>query len=238
MKQFDVKAGSQNYTCDTHGLVKDSTHVIGKWTTTDDNKLRITKTDNSVAEIPVQWSFNASNQLTLVQNGNVVFTMATEANALPSYRLAKNVLWVDPDGDSDFEFPLQCRWGLNNNGNVKVSIGGAVSTLDGFIEDSKSRFRFRFYDKALANFPSSLVFSGQWERLKKGSDDKNIQLHFKLDDPALEDPAAPLNLPSKVTVDPKRNSLVLVYQSQNYGERRLEFLGTVEISANWTVSFK
>jgi hypothetical protein len=127
---------------------------------------------------------------------------------------------------------------MDATGNLKLSIGGVASTLDGFIEDSRSRFRFQFYDKALANFPSSLVFSGAWERITKAGDDKTIQLHFKLDDPQLEDPAAPLNLPQAVRVDPARNHLVLVYQSSSYGERRLEFQGTLEIKPNWTLSFK
>lgn len=241
MKQFEIKSGGKSYLCDTDGKVSESANVIGKWTTTDANKIRITRTNESVVDVPVEWSFSPSNQLTIRQGGNVVFTLATDANALPSYRLARNVLLVDPDGDSDFEFPLQCRFGLDDKGNLEVSVNGVVSTLDGFIEDTKSRFRFRFYDKALANFPSSLVFSGQWEQIKKGPDGKDlpeIRLHFKLDDPALEDTTAPLHLPAKLTVDPKRNHLVLVYQSQSYGEQRLEFLGTVEISPNWTVSFR
>ena len=238
MRQFALKANGQTFNCDTDGRVMDSANVIGTWTTTPDNKIRITPQTGDVIEVPVQWRFNESNQLTLNQGGTVVFTAINTPQGLPRYRLVKNVLVVDPDGDGDFEFSLSCRWGMDSTGNLKLSISGVSSILDGFIEDSRSRFRFQFYDKTLANFPSSLVFSGAWERITKAGDDRSIQLHFKLDDPTLEDPGSPLNLPQAVKVDPARNHLVLVYQSGNYGERRLEFQGAVEIKPNWTVSFK
>ena len=188
MRQFALKAEGQSFNCDTDGRVLDSANVIGTWTTTPDNKIRIIRQVGGETEVPVQWRFNESNQLTLSQGGTVVFTAINTPQGLPRYRLVKNALVVDPDGDGDFEFPLSCRWGMDAAGTLKVSISGIASTLDGFIEDSRSRFRYQFFDKQLANFPSSLVFSGTWERITKGGDDKSIQLHFKLDDPSLEDP--------------------------------------------------
>ncbi len=238
MRQFALKAEGQSFNCDTDGRVLDSANVIGTWTTTSDNKIRIIRQVGGETEVPVQWRFNESNQLTLTQGGTVVFTAINTPQGLPRYRLVKNALVVDPDGDGDFEFTLSCRWGMDAAGTLKVSISGIASTIDGFIEDSRSRFRYQFFDKQLANFPSSLVFSGTWERITKGGDDKSIQLHFKLDDPSLEDSASPLNLPAVVKVDPARNHLVLIYQSRSNGERRLEFQGALEIKPNWTVSFR
>ena len=238
MRQFALKAEGQSFNCDTDGRVLDSANVIGTWTTTPDNKIRIIRQVGGETEVAVQWRFNESNQLTLSQGGTVLFTAINTPQGLPRYRLVKNALVVDPDGDGDFEFSLSCRWGMDAAGTLKVSISGVASTIDGFIEDSRSRFRYQFFDKVLANFPSSLVFSGTWERSTKAGDDKSIQLHFKLDDPALEDPASPLNLPAVVKVDPARNHLVLIYQSRSNGERRLEFQGSLEIKPNWTVSFR
>ena len=90
----------------------------------------------------------------------MVFTAINTPQGLPRYRLVKNVLMVDPDGDGDFEFALGCRWGMDGAGNLKLSISGGASILDGFIEDSRSRFRFQFYDKTLANFPPASCSAG------------------------------------------------------------------------------
>ena len=66
--------------------------MIGTWNTTPDNKIRITPQTGNVTEVPVQWRFNESNQLTLSQGGTVVFTAINTPQGLPRYRLVKNVL--------------------------------------------------------------------------------------------------------------------------------------------------
>lgn len=248
MKQFALKDGDQTYTCDTDGRVSDATNVIGTWTTAN-NKVRIAKQVGSPVELPVEWQFNPKNQLVIRQGGSDVFTMVSSTEELPRYRLVDNVLSVDPDGDDNFSFKLDCLWGLDANGNVKVSIGGVASTLDGFIEDSQSRLQFQFFDKDQPSFPSGLVFSGKWERMKKlpdgtwrpikpGEDDPEIRMHFALTKPALEDPTAPLILPASLKVDPTRNHLMLSYSSPSYGTRRLEFMGSLEITPNFTMKFR
>lgn len=248
MKQFALKDGSQTYTCDTDGRVSDGTNVIGTWTTAA-NKVRVARQTGTPVDIPVGWRFNDKNQLVIGQDGNDVFTLVNSIDGMPRYRLADNVLSVDPDGDDNFSFKLDCLWGLDANGNVKVSIDGVASALDGFIEDSQSRLQFQFYDKTLPNFPSSLIFAGKWERMKKqpdgtwrpikpGEDDPEIRMHFALAKPALEDPASPLILPATLKVDPTRNHLVLSYASPTYGVRRLEFMGSVEITPNFTLKFR
>jgi hypothetical protein len=248
VKQFALKDGNQTYNCDTDGRVSDSANVIGTWTTFK-NQIRIVKQAGGKVDVPVEWRFNALNQLVIRQGGSDVFTVVNSLDGLARYRLVDNVLSVDPDGDDNFSFTLDCVWGMSRDGNVQVSIGGVASTLDGFIEDSQSRLQFQFYDKALPNFPSALVFSGQWERMKKqadatwrpikaGEDDPEIRMHFALTKPALEDPAAPLILPASLKVDPTRNHLVLTYTSPSYGSRRLEFMGSVEITQNFTLKFR
>ena len=236
MRQFPLEVEGQVCNFDTDGRVLDAAaNVIGQWSTTPANQIRVTQSLGGTVDLDVQWTFNASNQLTISQDGKPVFTVLNTVEGLARFQLRKNVLVVDPDGDGDFEFALQCRYGMKADGNLVVSINGVESTLDGYLEDSKSRFRFQFFDKDLANFPSSLVFSGQWER-KQG--DTEIRLHFKLDDPALELAATPLDLPAAVRVDPSRNHLALVFQSASHGERRLQFLGSFEIKPGFTLVFK
>jgi hypothetical protein len=71
MRQFALKANGQTFNCDTDGRVMDSANVIGTWSSTPDNKIRITPQAGAVLEVPVQWRFNESNQLTLNQGGTV-----------------------------------------------------------------------------------------------------------------------------------------------------------------------
>lgn len=236
MRQFPLAVEGAVCSFDTDGRVLDTAdNVIGSWTTTDENRIRVNKAAGGQVDLDVDWGFNALNQLTIGIGDRTLFTVLNTVDGLPRFRLDKNTLVVDPDGDGDYEFRLRCLFGMNSDGNLVVSINGKESVLDGFIEDSKSRFRFQFFDKGLANFPNSLVFSGQWERKPIANE---IRLHFKLDTPALELAGKPLDLPAAVRVDPQRNHLALVYQSASHGERRLQFLGSFDIRPGFTLVFR
>lgn len=236
MRNFPLKTGGVLLLFDTDGRVLDSADKVkGQWRTTPANKILFTKAEGGSEEIDVGWAFNADNQLVISQSGKPVFTVVESTDGLPRFRLKKNQLVVDPDGDGDFEFTLTCLFGLAADGNLVLSINGKESVLDGFIEDSKSRFRFQFKDKATDAFPNSLVLSGKWERRADVTD--AIRLRFVLDDPALEITAQPLHLPQALRVDPLRNHLALVYE-KNGKERRLQFLGSLEIKPNFTLVFR
>lgn len=236
MRQFALKVGNAILTLDTDGSVHDTAaNKVADWTT-EGNKIKVRKAGGGADLVDVAWAFNDRNQLTIAQAGKVVFTLAGTTDGLPGFHLDKNRLVVDPDGDRDFSFPLDCLWGLNGDGNLVVSINGKESVLDGFIEDTKSRMRFQFDDKDASSFPNSLVFAGQWERVAQA--ESEIRLHFVLDDPALEIAAKPMNLPAAVRVDPQRNHLALVYQSKSGGEHRLQFMGSFEIRSDFTLSFR
>lgn len=238
MRSFALQVSGQQLNFDTDGDVQDSAkNVLGRWTTAA-NRIAYTPTGKPVQNIDVDWAFNDRNQLTVGQAGKTVLTLVNTPEGLPGYHLEKNVLCVDPDGDMDFVFRLDCQYGLDSDGNLIVSINGKTSVLDGFIEDVKSRFRFRFDDKDTPTFPSSLVFSGAWERLQGAANASEIRLHFVLDDKKLEIAANPLNLPAQVQVNRARNHLEMAYQSKSGGERRLQFQGSMEIKSNFTLSFR
>lgn len=238
MRQFSLKVAGGPLQFDTDGSVADSAaRVTGHWTVNPkNNRIVYRPNDGDEVEVDVGWVFNADNQLVVTQAGKSVFTLVETTDGLPRYQLRKNQLVVDPDGDGDFEFTLACLFGLDGDGNLVVSINGKESVIDGYIEDSKSRLRFQFKDKSSGAFPNSLVLSGKWERIAAAAD--AVRLHFVLDDPALEIAAKPLNLPDAVRIDPRRNHLALVYQSKSHGERRLQFLGSLEIKPNFTLVFK
>jgi len=235
MRQFPLLLEGEACSFDTDGRVLDAAaNVIGTWNTAAGNVIRVTKSGGGKVDLAVEWAFNADNQLTLGIGGNTLFVVASTVDGLPRYRLDRNVMVVDPDGDGDFEFRLECLFGLQPDGNLVVSINGKQAVIDGYIEDSKSRFRFQFFDKTLPSFPNSFVFTGEWERRP---DPKQILLRFKLDT-ASEIPGLPLDLPAAVRVDPQRNHLALVYQSTSHGERQLQFLGSLEIRKGWTLVFR
>ncbi len=243
MRQFPIEVAGQMLQFDTDGRVLDSAaNDVGTWSTTPKNQLRLKKTagGGTVDIDGIVWAFNANNQLTISQGSRVAFTGRTINDSQPRFKLAGNRLVVDPDGDNNFEFELRCKFGLLPNGNLVLEIDGVQSTLDGYIEDSKSRFRFQFADKEISRSPSSLVLAGQWERKAGAADnaDNEIRLHFLLDDPKLEIAAKPLDLPGAVKVDPTRNHLALDYKSASNGRRHLQFMGSLEIKPGFTLVFK
>jgi|GEM_PF-5120489 len=237
MRQFPLLLDGKVHNFDTDGRVLDtSDNVIGSWNTADGNVIRVAKSEGGTTDLAVDWLFNEYNQLTIGLNGNVLFAIVNTVDGLPRFSLDRNTLVVDPDGDGDFKFRLACLFGMQSDGNLVVSINGKESILDGFIEDSKSRFRFQFFDKTLQNFQNSLLFSGKWEP-KAGSPSDQILLHFKADTP-VEIPGKPLDLPGVVKVDPQRNHFALIFESKSHGTHTLQFLGSMEIKPGWKLMFR
>jgi hypothetical protein len=241
MRKFALQDGNMIYYCATDGTVADAAHTIGQWTTTDDNQIRITKTAGDSTTLEVAWQFNDANQLSLSQDDKEVFRL-TGADLSPRYCLSQNALRVDPDGDLDFEFTLHCHWGLTEDGKLKVTIGKTESSVDGYVEDNKGRFRFWFYDKERPIRPSNLIFDGKWESVDADGKpvevvNDRLRLHYVLDDPELEDKQAPLILPGQVKVDPQRNHLYVTFAYPDHGTRTLTFEGSLQIKPNWNLSF-
>jgi len=242
MRKFAVQDGNDIYYCGTDGSAADAANVIGTWTTTDDNKIRITRTGGGgTTDVEVDWCFNDNNQLSLSQNGKEIIRL-TGTDISPRYRLNKNSLQVDPDGDMDFAFELQCIWGLTKDAKLQIAINGTVSKLDGYLEDEKSRFRYWFYDKERPIVPSNLIFDGKWESVDKDGKPVDVvtdrvRLHYVLTDPKLEDPKAPLILPGDAQVDSKKNHLNFTYNYESHGARTLSFQGSLQLKPNWTLSF-
>lgn len=240
MNKFTLKTDGGDLTLDTDGSVHDGAgNKIADWSTDDANHVVIKRAADAAGPatetLEVGWAFNDKNQLTLSQGGEPVFTIKASTEGVPTFSLEKNVLVVDPDGDRVFTFMLHCLYGLNGDGNLVVSIGGQESVLNGFIADLKSRCRFQFADADLSTFPNSLIFAGAWERVKAA--ESEVRLHFVLDNAALELKEQPLILPAVVRVDPARNHLAMVYKKNNV-ERRLQFMGSMEIGANLTLTFR
>ena len=238
MQIFALDVNGTQCTFDTDGIVTDAAnHVFGKWTTTDDNKIKVIPASGSNMELAVDWGFNAQNQLTIHSGGTEVLTLRISANGVPRMHLEKNVLIVDPDGDSDFKFPLKCQFGMTAAGNLQVTFNGTdTHELDGYLSDSRSRFRYEFFDKDMeGSVPNAFLLSGEWVQDKSKATE--IRMEFKLADPAQAIDGKALALPGQLKVEKHRNHLALVYE-KNGATRRIQFLGSLEIKKGWKLAFR
>lgn len=236
MQTFALPIDGAQCTFDTDGVVTDSSnHVLGKWTTTADNKIKVTKTVGGTVELAVDWGFNASNQLTISSGGMPLVALRNSPGNSPRFSLEKNVLVVDPDGDQDFRFQLQCKFGITPTGNLLIAFKGtAANELDGFLSDVRSRFRFEFKDKESPGVANALVLSGEWLQDTKSANE--IRMKFKLPDAAQSIDGKPLPLPAALKVNQDKNNLQLVYE-KNGLERSIQFLGSVQIRKGWQLAF-
>lgn len=242
MKQFDMAVGADTLKFDTDGFVKSSNgSAVGKWTTNDKNQVVLTRSGGASEAIDVGWSFDSNNRLTIKQKDKTVVSFARTGNELPMFRLdEKNRLMVNPDGDlvdGNFEFPLACKFGLDKDTNLIVSINGVESTLKGFISDDASMFRFWFDDSVMGIGASDLAFAGGWARETTGAGAANeIRLRYDLVDPALQLAGKPLVLPEAATIDQKRNHLFVSYKSKQ-GVKEIRFTGRLEFGKGNSLIF-
>ena len=239
MKQFHLTVGATSLTFDTDGLVTAAGAKVGTWTTNEKNQIVLTRTAGGSEAIDVGWSFDALNRLSIKQNDKAVVSFARVGTELPMFRLdEKNRLLVNPDGDlvdGNFEFLLVCKYGLDKDTNLVVSINGVESVLQGFIADKASAFRFWFDDSVMGIAPSELSFAGGWKRQEKGFENE-IRLRFELADPALQLADKPFVLPEMATIDKDRNHLFVSYRTKK-GVKELRFTGRLEFGKNNTLVF-
>jgi len=231
MATFNLTSSGKTYVISTDGSVSTTDGLFGNWSTNSANQIVIKKTGGSTSvKIDSDWKFNASNQLCLQQGGQDVFNFAS-GGARPRYRMANNVLQIRPSADFSFEFTLHCKWELDGQINLKVTVGKAASTLDGWVDDKKSRFIYWFRDKQAVGAPYALEFSGAWERDHTTA--QEVRLVFKYE---AEGVKGAFSLPSKAIVDAARNHLYLEYQKSGV-TRRIEMRGSLEISDNFDLIF-
>ena len=230
MTTFNLTSGGKTFIMNTDGTVAAATGPVGTWTTNATNQILVKKSAGGADEkIDVGWEFNASNQLCLKQGQQIVFNFTTGVR--PLLRLADNILQVRPNPGFSFEFPLQCKWEVDAQINLKVTIGTATSTISGWVDDKKSRFIYWFRDKQGSNIPYALEFSGAWERDTSKPDE--IKLIFKFNAAGTQQT---FTLPHRAVVNAAQNQLFISYQKDGV-MRRIEFRGSVEVSSNLDLIF-
>ncbi|MBS1807678.1 MAG: hypothetical protein JST84_05750 [Acidobacteria bacterium] len=231
MPGLEVKKNNQTFLLEPLGTVSKNDVVIGKWQTDSANKVIVTKDDHTKLSFDVAWAFNADNHL-VMSAGDKQFDFHSVAENRVFYRLEDAVLQITPKEGEAFLFELQGDWELTPTHDLGVTISGQKSVIDGFVNDSKSRFIFHFRDKQDPLSGSMLGFRGTWES-KQGADGKAL-LTFSYKQRGKPDGA--FSLPQGVAFNTSMNQLM--YEYKKGGKvRRIQFIGALEITENFQITY-
>lgn len=231
MTTFKVSSGSSTYNLGTDGSVTTAAGAFGTWGTNASGQIVVKKTDGSVlSPIDVAWQFDKNNQLCVAQSGQPVFNF-TAGGARPQFRLASNVLQVRPNNSISFEFALHCKWSIDANVNLSVTIGTTSSTLNGWADDKKSQFIYWFRDKQSVSAPYALIFGGSWNRDPSAAN----EIHLKFDYVA-DGIQSSFSLPAVAKVDKLSNQLYLEYSKEGMA-RSIALRGSVQVTSAMDLVF-
>jgi hypothetical protein len=231
MRTFQLKDGANTFTLGDDGSVTLGGADAGKWSTSNDNKIVITK-DAKVTSIPVDWIWTSDNHLTVQQGSAAVFDVNGSGTSQPAFALTdKAVLKVKPESQSAFEFLVRPKWELSPQHDLVMTVNGKKSTIDGVISDANSAFKFHFVDKLEIIEKYTLNFKGEWRDDPDEDDPSRLIYQYNVEG----DPAAPaaatavFKLPNKLAVD--NNFNVLAYSYDKAGRTRsIQLVGQFNIS--------
>lgn len=230
MPGLQLTKNNETFTLEPLGSVTLNNAAAGKWKTDQANKIVITKNDNSTVSFDVTWQFNSDNQLE-VSAGGKKFNFSEIAANVPRYETRDAVLVVRPNKDQQFAFELRGDWSLSESHDLSISINGKKSTIDGFVNDPRSRFMFHFSNKKNLLQGSVLGFVGSWSEFL---DDGKPRLKFTYKRDGQTD--GEFVLPKSVVIDKSINQLMYEYDKAGK-KRRIQFVGTLMISDDFTINF-
>lgn len=233
MAAFSLTNGEKTFDLESNGEVKRDGILIGKWSTTNDdtNQIVVTEDGGVKTNFRVAWRFNERNQLELLNGDAALFNFHGQSGVLPGYRLDDVTLRIKPDRTRSFSFPLNAAWKLDDKFDMTVTFGEVSSTIDGYVEDDRSRFVYKFFPKAGEVDIFSLVFPGQWNG--KTEDGKYVMTFTYKRNGQDEF----FKLPESTLFDKSINQLVYDYE-KNGVKRRLQFVGELKISSKFAITYK
>ena len=131
-----------------------------------------------------------------------------------------------------FTFELRGDWSLSETHDLTITINGKASTIDGFINDPRSRFMFHFSNKKALLQSSVLGFVGTWSEFVDPDGQPRLKFVYKRDG----QPDGEFVLPKGITIDKSMNQLMYEYD-KNGNKRRIQLVGTLMISDDFTISY-
>lgn len=231
--KFTLTKGQESFELDVQGNASQSGVKIGSWSTTKDNKIRITRQTGAAVDIDVAWNFNSANQLVLKADNQEMFNFHSDINNTPRYVTENAVLQVKPSASSPFTFALRGEWDLSENHDLAITINGVKSVIDGFIQDRNSRFIFRFFNKKDLLQSYALGFAGTWKNEIDASGTALLAFQYNREDGTTDT----FTLPAKgVKMDTTVNQLMYEYQKDGK-TRRIQFVGRLDVSPTFEVTY-
>ena len=237
MAGFQLTQGQNTFNLDLSGNLNDNTgKKIGKWSTSGDTKNQIVvKPDAGTAtSIGVGWKFDDNNQLGIVDTtGKLIFNLHS-GGSQPLYSTQKAVLRVKPDMNNAFAFQLHADWEVDANHNLLFKTETVTSPIDGFIQDTKSRFNYTFFNKQDLSQRSVLTFTGRWDYPDKNKAAGLAKLDFVYDKE--NDQSGTFVLPQGVSIDRSVNQLMYSYDKQGQ-TFKVQFAGLLEVSPDFQINY-
>ena len=231
MPGLQLSKNTDNFVLDPLGTVTINNAPGGKWSTDQKNKIVVTKNDNTTVSFDVTWEFNTDNQLVVSAAGKK-FNFNEVPGNVPRYETRNAVLVVRPNKNQPFSFELRGDWSLSPTHDLTITINGKASTIDGFINDPRSRFMFHFSNKKALLQSSVLGFVGTWSEFVDPDGQPRLKFVYKRDG----QPDGEFVLPKGITIDKTMNQLMYEYD-KNGNKRRIQLVGTLIISDDFTISY-
>ena len=231
MPGLQLSKNADNFVIDPLGTVTINNAAGGTWKTDQTNKIVVTKNDNTTVLFDVTWEFNTDNQLVVSAAGKK-FNFSEVPGNVPRYETRNAVLVVRPNKNQPFTFELRGDWSISETHDLTVTINGKASTIDGFINDPRSRFMFHFSNKKALLQSSVLGFVGTWSEFVDPDGQPRLKFVYKRDGQA----DGEFVLPKGVTIDKSMNQLMYEYD-KNGNKRRIQLVGTLMISDDFTISY-
>ena len=231
MPGLQLTKNNDNFMVEPLGNVTLNNAPAGKWKVDQNNNIVITKPDNSTVSFPVTWEFNTDNQLVVSAAGKKFNFSEIPAN-VPRYETRDAILIVKPNKDQAFSFELRGEWSLSPSHDLTVTINGKSSTIDGFIDDPRSRFMFHFSNKKNLLQASVLGFVGTWTEFVDA--DGKPRLKFTYTRAGQSDGI--FELPKGVAIDKSMNQLMYEYEKEGK-RRRIQLVGTLMISDDFVINY-
>jgi len=233
---FQLTDQGNALTLDLAGNVTSGGAAVGTWTVTKDNQIQINQTAGGTRAIPVNWSFNGANELTLAQpNTQNTFNFFADANTMPSLTTSQAVLTVQPDSNAGFSFKLRPAWKLEPNYDMTVTIGAVSSTIDGLLgdrQDSGFDYIFQTNDDLLAT--CTLNFTGTWKQQAAGVAD--LLFEYDTEPDAAGNTTKEFDLPDGLGVDTATN--MLTYRAnKNEQSSSIGIIGTLTIHGDFSITY-
>jgi hypothetical protein len=212
------------------GGVSITGNAAGSWTTNATNQIVATLADSSTVPFDVSWLFNQKNQLT-IQSLNVEIFNFSSAGVQNSFTTRDTALIVKPDRLGAFTFALQGDWNMTADHNLAFTVGGVVSTLDGFVSDPLGRFIFHFANKDNVLETNVLGFAGSWQSKVDATGTPLLDFHYQT-----SSGEKIFELPKAVAVNRSSNQLTYTY-TKDSKTLNIDFQGTLMIGGDFQITY-